>query len=132
MSWRAQNRSKDAKTPSVALAMSKNPEPDCCPVQPYIYNMPWPYAYVYLIFGVVLSEVVATQNWCPLGHVRCCVLGFCVLHRPWPLGLVAVAGDPDGPDRRHRGCLLPALCPSSVPAYRRLPTRAEAARAPGS
>jgi hypothetical protein len=36
MSWRAQNRSKDAKTPSEALAMSKTPEPDCCPIQPYL------------------------------------------------------------------------------------------------
>jgi hypothetical protein len=35
MSWGAQNRSKDAKTPSVAGVWSKNPELDCCPVQPY-------------------------------------------------------------------------------------------------
>ena len=35
MSWRAQNRSKDAKTPSVGPAMSDKPEPDRCPVQPY-------------------------------------------------------------------------------------------------
>jgi hypothetical protein len=35
MSWGAQNWSKDAKTPSVALAMSENPELDLCPVQPY-------------------------------------------------------------------------------------------------
>jgi hypothetical protein len=34
MSWGAQTRSKDAKTPSVGLAMSENPEPDSCPVQP--------------------------------------------------------------------------------------------------
>jgi hypothetical protein len=36
MSWRAQNRSKDAKTPSVGLAMLIKPELDCCPVQPYV------------------------------------------------------------------------------------------------
>jgi hypothetical protein len=36
MSWGAQSRFKDAKTPSVGLAMSENPEPDCCPVQPYM------------------------------------------------------------------------------------------------
>jgi hypothetical protein len=36
MSWEAQNRSKDAKTPSAGLAMSKKPEPGCCPIQPYI------------------------------------------------------------------------------------------------
>jgi hypothetical protein len=36
MSWRAQNRSKDAKTPSVARALSDKPEPDRCPVQPQV------------------------------------------------------------------------------------------------
>jgi hypothetical protein len=36
MSWGAQNRSKDAKTPSVAGVRSQKPEPDCCPVQPYM------------------------------------------------------------------------------------------------
>ena len=35
MSWGAQNRSKDAKTPSVGRAMSDKPELDRCPVQPY-------------------------------------------------------------------------------------------------
>ena len=35
MSWGAQNRSKDEKTPSVGRVMSEKPEPDCCPVQPY-------------------------------------------------------------------------------------------------
>jgi hypothetical protein len=37
MSWGAQNRSKDAKTPSVAGVRSQKPELDCCPVQPYKY-----------------------------------------------------------------------------------------------
>jgi hypothetical protein len=36
MSWGAQNRSKDAKTPSAGRAMSKKPELGCCPVQPYL------------------------------------------------------------------------------------------------
>jgi hypothetical protein len=36
MSWGAQSRSKDAKTPSVGPAMSEKPEPDCCPIQPYL------------------------------------------------------------------------------------------------
>jgi hypothetical protein len=36
MSWRAQSRSKDAKTPSVGRAMSENPEPGLWPVQPYL------------------------------------------------------------------------------------------------
>jgi hypothetical protein len=36
MSWGAQNRSKDAKTTSVGLAMSKKPEPGLWPVQPYL------------------------------------------------------------------------------------------------
>jgi hypothetical protein len=35
MSWGAQNRSKDANTPSVAGVRLIKPEPDCCPVQPY-------------------------------------------------------------------------------------------------
>ena len=35
MSWRAQSRSKDAKTPSVAGVRLIKPEPGCCPVQPY-------------------------------------------------------------------------------------------------
>ena len=35
MSWGAQNRSKDAKTPSVAGVRSDKPELGCCPVQPY-------------------------------------------------------------------------------------------------
>jgi hypothetical protein len=35
MSWGAQNRSEDAKNPSVAGGRSKKPEPDRCPVQPY-------------------------------------------------------------------------------------------------
>jgi hypothetical protein len=37
MSWGAQNRSKEAKTPSVAGVRLIKPEPDCCPVQPYAY-----------------------------------------------------------------------------------------------
>ena len=35
MSWRAQSRSKDAKTPSVGRVMSENPEPGSWPIQPY-------------------------------------------------------------------------------------------------
>ena len=36
MSWGAQNRSEDAKTPSASRGMSKKTELGCCPVQPYI------------------------------------------------------------------------------------------------
>jgi hypothetical protein len=35
MSWGAQSRSKDAKTPSTPRGRSEKPEPDCRPVQPY-------------------------------------------------------------------------------------------------
>jgi hypothetical protein len=35
MSWRAQNRPEDAKTPSAGRGMSEKPEPDPCPIQPY-------------------------------------------------------------------------------------------------
>jgi hypothetical protein len=37
MSWGAQNRSKDAKTPSVAGVRSDKPELGSCPVQPYLW-----------------------------------------------------------------------------------------------
>jgi hypothetical protein len=36
MSWGAQNRSEDAKTPGVAGVRSDKPEPGCCPIQPYM------------------------------------------------------------------------------------------------
>jgi hypothetical protein len=36
MSWGAQNRFKDAKTPSGSRGRSKNPELGCCPIQPYL------------------------------------------------------------------------------------------------
>jgi hypothetical protein len=39
MSWRAQNRSKDAKTPSAALAMSENPNPALCGIQRYLATL---------------------------------------------------------------------------------------------
>jgi hypothetical protein len=35
MSWGAQNRSKDAKTPSAGRGMSEKPEPGLWPIQPY-------------------------------------------------------------------------------------------------
>jgi hypothetical protein len=36
MSWGAQNRSEDAKTPSAAGVWSENPELDLWPIQPYL------------------------------------------------------------------------------------------------
>jgi hypothetical protein len=36
MSWRAQSRSKDAKTPSPGRTMSEKTEPDLRPIQPYV------------------------------------------------------------------------------------------------
>jgi hypothetical protein len=39
MSWGAQNRSKDAKNPSVGRGMSDKPELDRCPVQAYINGL---------------------------------------------------------------------------------------------
>jgi hypothetical protein len=35
MSWGAQNRSKDAKTPNVARALSEKPQLELCGIQPY-------------------------------------------------------------------------------------------------
>jgi hypothetical protein len=37
MSWRAQNRSKDAKNPSVAGGRSRKPKLALCGIQPYMY-----------------------------------------------------------------------------------------------
>jgi hypothetical protein len=66
MSWRAQNRSKDAKNPSVAGVWSQKPEPDCCPVQPYICS-----AGEYGIFGqcghcqpVLYQDTPGKQTMC--------------------------------------------------------------------
>jgi hypothetical protein len=39
MSWGAQNRSEDAKTPGVAGVRSEKPELDRCPIQPYVQVM---------------------------------------------------------------------------------------------
>ena len=36
MTWGAQNRSEDAKTPSVAGGRSEKPELDLWPIQPYV------------------------------------------------------------------------------------------------
>jgi hypothetical protein len=47
MSWGAQNRSKDAKTPSVAGGRSKKPELGCCPIQPYYNNTHTPQQHTY-------------------------------------------------------------------------------------
>jgi hypothetical protein len=39
MSWGAQNRPEDAKTPSVGRGMSRNPKPELCGIQRYAaYN----------------------------------------------------------------------------------------------
>jgi hypothetical protein len=37
MSWGAQNRSKDAKTPSGSRGRSQKPELGSCPIQPYVH-----------------------------------------------------------------------------------------------
>jgi hypothetical protein len=37
MSWGAQNRSKDEKTPTFALAMSRKSKPALCGIQPYLW-----------------------------------------------------------------------------------------------
>jgi hypothetical protein len=49
MSWRAQSRSKDAKTPSVAGVRSRKPKPALCGIQPYAYVVP--------------VDIVAKANW---------------------------------------------------------------------
>jgi hypothetical protein len=39
MSWRAQNRSKDAKTPSASRGRSRKPKPALCGIQPYARSL---------------------------------------------------------------------------------------------
>jgi hypothetical protein len=50
MSWGAQNRSKDAKTPSVAGGRSRKPKPALCGIQPYwqFVSSYWQFAANYL------------------------------------------------------------------------------------
>jgi hypothetical protein len=48
MSWRAQNRSKDTKTPSARPAMSRKPKPALCGIQPYVVSIS-PYVVVGLL-----------------------------------------------------------------------------------
>jgi hypothetical protein len=77
MSWGAQNRSEDAKTPSVAGGRSEKPELDLWPVQPY-----------FLFVSILLLEPACRAH---AGRHRSCLLVTSVdnatteLHlRRWP------------------------------------------------
>jgi hypothetical protein len=62
MSWGAQNRSEDAKTPSVGLAMLIKPELDCCPVQPYLSRILNPAADVVPISRLCRSLILKRRE----------------------------------------------------------------------
>ena len=55
MSWGAQTRSKDAKTPSGSRGRLIKPELDCCPVQPYIITL-WA-----LLCSAVIAPVMSKR-----------------------------------------------------------------------
>jgi hypothetical protein len=54
MSWGAQNRPIDAKTPSAALGMSAKTKLELCGIQPY------------LIFGIHLNRIMKARHPCEL------------------------------------------------------------------
>jgi hypothetical protein len=58
MSWGAQNRSKDAKTPSASRGRSRKPKPALCGIQPYLQR-----------------QNTWEENRCRLSHrdLSCCV-----------------------------------------------------------
>jgi hypothetical protein len=85
MSWRAQSRSKDASTPSVAGVWSDKPEPGRCPVQPYsipaaesslVFRLSMRYATTcgaarfstLCLFGPTPRCLMASSVLCLLGH----------------------------------------------------------------
>jgi hypothetical protein len=68
MSWGAQNRSKDAKTPSGSRGRSEKPELDRCPVQQYVVKCHVKHDEVALahIVEVVAEEVANLRALLPL------------------------------------------------------------------
>jgi hypothetical protein len=68
MSWGAQNRSKDAKTPSVGLAMSRKPKLELCGIQPYSSENK---IHLFLTFPELQSfSVVLSIMYCPVNTLR--------------------------------------------------------------
>jgi hypothetical protein len=88
MSWGAQNRSNDAKTPSVGLAMLIKPELGCCPVQPYDY-------------GAIMGLVIGTT-----GMQRRTRVGKWAVHNRPPRVVVLVP---------HCACVQQLICAHCVP-----------------
>jgi hypothetical protein len=62
MSWGAQSRSEDAKTPNEAEVWSDKPEPDRCPVQPY------PVPVLGVLDQVLIGPCPGVRDAPPLGH----------------------------------------------------------------
>jgi hypothetical protein len=92
MSWGAQNRSKDAKTPCVAGVRSRNPKPALCGIQPYAAG-----AYSWEDIIVPVAPVIATEVSVDEEIIRNLVLGFssklCLC--------VYVAAEPKYQDEEH-------------------------------
>ena len=76
MSLGAQNRSEDAKTPSAGRAMSKKPEPDPCPIQPYPNTAPplGPFGKLILCIAVCRRKSKQLPSAADTQHPR----GFCL------------------------------------------------------
>jgi hypothetical protein len=71
MSWRAQNRSKDAKTPSGSRGRSEKPEPGLWPVQQYLYIVDLGVlVFVSGIFSTPYSRTTRLRVKLPLRHHR--------------------------------------------------------------
>jgi hypothetical protein len=61
MSWGAQSRSEDAKTPSASRGRSQKPELGCCPIQPHMKlstSLNGPQRTSYAFIKVSISEGV--------------------------------------------------------------------------
>jgi hypothetical protein len=105
MSWGAQNRSEDAKTPSVAGVWSKKPEPASCPIQPYLNG----------------ASIHSSTNPRPCR----CVPGLLLLLTGIGCGTLALAPRTD----THNTTTLVTQSPSRPPNYRHAST-ADASRSP--
>jgi hypothetical protein len=97
MSWGAQNRSKDAKTPSGSRGRSDKPELDRCPVQPYAYPV---HAVCHRHGDLSPSIAGLHSNRCVFGHVAACRMQPAVrLHSAYFRGIRSTGLEPPPPPR---------------------------------
>jgi hypothetical protein len=92
MSWRAQNRSKDAKTPNAGLAMPKKLELASCQIQPYLYICHT----AMFIFNFITAQTYLGHNFGPdaLARKQCRACMLVALGRALGVG-------PHGPAPPH-------------------------------